>query len=116
MHKPPGPDAPKVLIQWYNYAKWMLERVESFPKSQRFILGQRLANHLMDVLEILVRATYARDKRALLIEANQGIEMTRWIVRMVSDRKLLSAKQFQYSAVQLNECGRMVGGWLKSQS
>ena len=115
MINPPGQDSPKVLIQWYNYTKWMMERVESFPKNQRFILGQRLANHLLDVLETLVKATYARDKRALLVEANQGIEMTRWIVRMASDRKLLGSKQFQYSAVQLNECGRMVGGWIKSQ-
>jgi hypothetical protein len=28
--------------------------------------------------------------------------------------KLLAAKQFELSAVQLNECGRMVGGWLKT--
>ncbi len=31
----------------------MLERVEGFPKSQRFILGQRLSNHVLDVLETL---------------------------------------------------------------
>ena len=52
--KPPGSDAPLVLVKWYAYAKWVLERVESFPKSQRFILGQRLSNHVMDVLETLV--------------------------------------------------------------
>ena len=52
--KPPGSDAPLVLVKWYAYAKRVLERVESFPKSQRFILGQRLSNHVMDVLETLV--------------------------------------------------------------
>ncbi len=29
---------PVVVTKWYAYAKWLLERVESFPKSQRFIL------------------------------------------------------------------------------
>jgi len=115
MLKPPEKEAPKVLIQWYGYSKWILERVESFPKSQRFILGQRLSNHVLDVLELLVKASYAREKRSLLIQANEGIEMTRWIIRMASDRKLLGSKQFQHSAIQLNECGRMVGGWIKSQ-
>jgi hypothetical protein len=52
--KAPANDAPLVLVKWYAYAKWVLERVESFPKSQRFILGQRLSNHVMDVLETLV--------------------------------------------------------------
>jgi hypothetical protein len=113
--KQPANDAPLVLVKWYAYAKWILERVESFPKSQRFILGQRLSNHVMDVLETLVKASYAKDKTALLNQANEGIEMTRWVVRMASDRKLLAPKQFEFSALQLNECGRMVGGWLKSR-
>jgi hypothetical protein len=113
--KQPANDAPLVLVKWYAYAKWILERLESFPKSQRFILGQRLSNHVMDVLEMLVKASYAKDKTALLIQANEGIEMTRWVVRMANDRKLLAPKQFEFSALQLNECGRMVGGWLKSR-
>lgn len=90
--------------------------MESFPKSQRFILGQRLSNHVMDVLETLVKASYARDKSELLVKANEGIEMTRWVGRMAHDRKLLAPKQFEFRAIQLNECGRMVGGWLKSRS
>lgn len=48
---------PIVVTRWYGYAKWVLERVESFPKSQRFIVGQRLSNHVLDVLETLVKAS-----------------------------------------------------------
>ena len=107
---------PVVVTKWYAYAKWVLERVESFPKSQRFILGQRLSNHVMDVLELLVKASYARENKAdLLRQANESIEMTRWVVRMAHDRKLLAPKQFEFSAVALNECGRMVGGWLRQR-
>jgi hypothetical protein len=108
--KSPGSEMPQVVVKWYAYAKWVLERVEGFPKSQRFILGQRLSNHVMDVLETLVKASYARDKMDLLRQANEGIEMTRWVVRMAHDRKLLAAKQFEFSAVALNECGRMGKG------
>jgi hypothetical protein len=112
----PGPETPQVVVKWYAYARWLLERVEAFPKSQRFILGQRLANHAMNVLEMLVKASYAREnKNELLRQANEGIEMTRWVVRMAHDRKLLAPKQFEFSAIQLNECGRMVGGWLRSR-
>lgn len=28
------------VSKWYAYAKWVLERMEDFPKGQRFILGQ----------------------------------------------------------------------------
>ena len=51
-----------------------------------------------------------------MVQANEGIEMTRWAVRMASDRKLLAPKQFEFSSLQLNECGRMVCGWLKSRT
>jgi hypothetical protein len=113
--KPSGNDSTLVLVKWYAYAKWTLERVVSFPKSQRFILGQRLANHVMDLLELLVCACYARESKSeLLRRANEGIEMTQWTIRMCADRGLLAPKQFEFSALHLNECGRMVGGWRKS--
>ena len=69
--KPPGPESPVVLVKWYDYAKWLLERVENFPKSQRFVLGQRLAEQAMDVLDLLVEAFYARDKAEILATANR---------------------------------------------
>ncbi len=69
----------------------------------------------MDVLETLVKVGDAKGKTTLLIHANGDIEITRWVVRMANDRKLLAPKQFEFSVLQLNECGRMVGGWLKSR-
>ena len=37
-------EPPIILVKWYDVAKWLLERVESFPKNQRFVFGQRLAD------------------------------------------------------------------------
>ena len=47
-------DPPVVLIKWYDFTKWLLDRVDSFPKNQRFIFGQRVADHAIDILELLV--------------------------------------------------------------
>ena len=109
------PEAPVVLVKWYDYAKWVLERVESFPKNQRYVLGQRLSQQVMEVLELLVEAAYSREKRDLLATANRKMEVVRWTVRMCKDRNLLSASQFTHSARGLNECGKMVGGWWKAE-
>ena len=56
MPAPQKSELPVVLVKWYDYAKWVLERVESFPKNQRYVLGQRLSAQVMVVLEILVEA------------------------------------------------------------
>jgi len=107
---------PELLVKWYDYTKWVLERVDSFPKNQRFVLGTRLADAVVLVMELLGEAAYAGRvrKRELLEEVNRKIEVVRWLVRLVHDRKLIANRQFLFSARALEECGRMAGGWCKS--
>ena len=54
-----GKDQPEVLVKWYDYTKWVLDRVDGFPKNQRFVLGTRLADAAVKVLELLGEAAYA---------------------------------------------------------
>ena len=111
---PKNPDAPVLLVRWYDYTKWLLERVDSFPKNQRFIFGTRLADAALKIMELLVEASYTRRKSELLRSANVKVEQLRWLVRLAKDRKVITPRQYEYSAGQLTECGRMLGGWLKS--
>lgn len=83
---------PVVLVKWYDTTRWLLERIDSFPKSQRFIFGQRLADHAIEALELLVEASYTSHKRGLPARANRGIEVLRWLVRLAKDRKLFTQK------------------------
>ncbi len=107
--------SPVVLVTWYDTAKWLLERVDSFPKNQRFIFGQRIASDALDILELLVEAAYSRDKVRLLEDANRKLETLRWLLRMATDRKVLTGRQYQHACERLAETGRMVGGWLRQQ-
>lgn len=58
-------EGPVVPIKWCDWTKWLLERVDSFPKSQRFIFGQRVADRAVNALEILVDAAYRSHKAPL---------------------------------------------------
>jgi len=49
--RPRGNEPPILLVKWYDVTKWMLERVDSFPKNQRFIFGQRLADRALNIME-----------------------------------------------------------------
>jgi len=109
-------DPPILLVKWYDLSKWLLARIESFPKSQRFVFGQRLADRTLGVLETLVEAAYTpagRHKAELLARANRELEVLRWLLRMARDRTLLTARQLRHASLALEECGRMLGGWLK---
>ena len=64
----------------YRFVLWLVPTVEKFPRSQKFLLGDRLQATALDVLERLVEATYTRDRRRHLASANLGIEKLRFPV------------------------------------
>ena len=64
MPRPSEP--PIVLVKWYELTKWLPARIESFPKSQRFVFGQRPADRTLGVRGILIansRPTRACSRR-----------------------------------------------------
>jgi len=76
----------------------MLDRVDNFPKNQRFVLGQRLADRAIRVMELLIQAAWAQEKVRLLAETNREMETLRWLVRLAHDRKILTPKQYRAAA------------------
>jgi len=47
------PAASVLLVRWYDYTKWLLERVDSFPKNQRFIFGTRLVDAVLSSVGVI---------------------------------------------------------------
>ena len=60
------PELPPIVTKAYDFTQWLLPRVQDFPRSSRFILGDRLIATMLDILEGLVEASHRRDKRAVL--------------------------------------------------
>jgi hypothetical protein len=54
-------DPPVVLVKWYDFTKWVLGHVDNFPKNQRFVFGQRLADGVITILELIVDAECVND-------------------------------------------------------
>lgn len=111
----PKSDEPIVLTKWYNVCIWILGRVDSFPKNQRFIFGTRLADRSLAILELLVGAAYCQGEKKLVMlkNANREIAVLMWLIRMAKDRKIITVKQYGYICSLIVECGRMLGGWIR---
>ena len=78
-------------------------------------LGDWIVNAALDLLELLVEASYERDKRELLRRANLRLERLRCLVRVSKDLQLLSLRRYEYAAREINEVGTLLGGWIKQQ-
>ena len=103
-----------VFKKWYGILDWILDKGETFPKSVRFTLSSRLSNISMDILEGIIEAIYSKQKTYILKRINLYIEKLRVLFRLSFDRRYISVKQYEYISAELNEFGKMIGGWLKS--
>ncbi|MDP6816345.1 MAG: diversity-generating retroelement protein Avd [Alphaproteobacteria bacterium] len=97
-----------------RFILWLVPTVEKFPRSQKFLLGDRLQATALEVLEHLVEATYTRRRAELLLRANLGVEKLRFLFRLALDLGHLDARRYEHAARSLDEVGRLIGGWRKA--
>jgi|TARA_B100001964_G_scaffold244304_1_gene325227 hypothetical protein len=104
------------ITKSYDVTNWLLNKVESFPRSKRFTLGNRIVNHVLDILESLIEARYSSDKVSILKTANIRIEKLRYLIRLCVDNKIISISSYEYISKEIDFLGRQVGGWLKTRN
>jgi hypothetical protein len=98
----------------YRFLLWLVPTVEKSPRSQKFLLGDRIQATALDVLERLVEATYTRARAPMLVAANLGIEKLRLLFRLAHDLRFLDMRRYEHAARSLDEVGRLIGGWRKA--
>ena len=98
----------------YQLILWLVPTVEKFPRSQKFLLGDRIQSVALDVLEKLIEATYTRDRGSILVRANLELEKLRYMIRLATDLKYLDNRRYEHAARQIDEIGRLIGGWRKA--
>ena len=98
----------------YRFLLWLVPTVERFPRSQKFLLGDRIQGTALDVLEDLIEATYTRRREDRLAQANLGIEKLRFLFRLAHDLRCLDSRRYEHAARCLDETGRRIGAWIKA--
>src|SRR5947207_5389555 len=63
-------DALTVITKTYDLILWSCNHTGKFPRNHRFVLGEGIERNLYDLLEILIRAKYTRNRQELLEQAN----------------------------------------------
>ncbi len=108
-------ETPQILTRIYDLLLYLIPQISKFPRAQKYLLGDRLEMTILDVLELLVEASYSRDKSSLLRQANVKLEKARYYVRLCNDLKLINFKCYQVFSKMINEVGVQLGGWTKQQ-
>lgn len=104
----------KIKQKTEDMIKYGYTALRQFPKSEKFSLAVDLKKTMFAMLEMIIRANRARDKREALYAIDTELEILRAEVRLAMELQFLPFKKYETWSGYLSELGRMIGGWIKS--
>jgi hypothetical protein len=97
----------------YDFSKWLLQHTGKFPKSYRFSVAAKLENLILDFIELTTVANMRKQKLPLLEQADEKLAKLRLLFRLSYEMRFINLKSYEYGSKQMNELGRLLGGWIK---
>lgn len=116
MSEPKEFSYPGIVERSYEFCAWLLPKISKFQKDQRYILGTRLLNSGLDLLEANVDAALAsgQAKLSFVVVAQRRLEHIRFLLRLAYSIRMVNIKSYEYGSRTLVELGKMLGGWMRS--
>jgi hypothetical protein len=76
----------------------------------------RLENGMLDVLRCMTLANHRHKKLPLLNATDEELKVLLVNLRISHDLKFLNIQSYEFAIKSLEEIGKMLGGWIKSQA
>lgn len=112
---PPSPSNLEIPLfgKLYDFYKNLSQVIEKFPKTKRYGLGQKMDQIALELIELIVRASYLQreQKPSVLEKSVVSADLLKILLRLAKDNKALDNKKYLQLESNLQEIGRMVGGW-----
>jgi len=85
-------------------------------KQDRYTIWQRCETMMLDIMEGLLEAGQLSkcDKLPILEKVSLKLNFLRVFIRLMKDVKAIDNKKYVSLQEDIDEVGRMIGGWIKS--
>lgn len=103
----------KIFNKVYDLIGYLHGEIAKFPKSEKPVLGRRIYDSLLQIMEYIVTANEEVDKRLSLKKASIELEKLRIFIRLADDFHLINVKKYGIVSKKIDEIGKMLGGWIK---
>jgi len=105
-----------IFVRTYDFVLWLLPHTARWPKHLRHSLTERLEGTLLDFQREILRANRLRGEARLaaLDEADGLLDAVRMLVRLATDLRCFSTRQYEFAAEKTVEIGRLLGAWRKA--
>ena len=109
------PQSP-LFVKTYDFLLWLIPLTLKFPKSQRFLLAERLSKMALDFYDTILDAVMEPKRQdECLDEADKLLTKIRLYIRLSYDLKCINQRRFEHAARSVNEIGRLIGGWKRKR-
>jgi hypothetical protein len=110
------PQSP-LFVKTYDFLLWLIPLTLKFPKSQRFLLAERLSRMALDFYDLILDAVMEPECQGEhLDEADRLLTKIRLYVRLSHDLGCISPGQLEHAARRMDEIGRLIGGWKRKRA
>ena len=111
----PPPAAPSALLKTKTaYSCWFVI-FNDFPKVYRYTLGGKIEDYFLSLLENIFISIYLPPEQKILrlIIAISKLDGVKFFLQIAWENKCIPNAKYSVLSEQLNEIGRMLGGWKK---
>jgi len=108
-----------IYTKMLEITTWLFAKVNTFPKKQRFVLGQQIENSALCCLRLIIESNNTRASGGglkSLDQLNTELEVLRSLLRMAYELHFIKANSLAFAIKQIDEVGRIRGGWAKHYS
>jgi L-cystine uptake protein TcyP (sodium:dicarboxylate symporter family) len=104
-----------VVVKLFVVYEMTHKFISKFPKQERYSLGEKLGNTILDAIELFVSTNQVSkyEKERLLIKANSKVELLKILFRIVLNCSIIEARQYLEIEAKIQEIGKMTQGWIK---
>jgi hypothetical protein len=108
-------DPTPLFTKTFDFITWLMPVTNRFPRSQRFVVTQRLMDAALNFQELTLEANNLRMPARLekLELADAELDKLRIYWRLALKWHWTSPGQYHHGATMITEMGRLLGGWQK---
>lgn len=98
----------------YDLLLAIFKLTKNFSREFKYTIGETLKNEMIGLITLIYRANTKRDKKDILQEARERIEVVRLFIRLLKDLHQISIKQQVHINELIESISKQLAGWHKS--
>lgn len=104
-----------IVQKIYDFYRDFYLICEKMPKKDKYSIGLKVQSIALELLELTIEASNLNHKEKLipLEKASTKADLLKILIRLSCDIKAIDQKKYIKLEEQLQEIGKMLGGWLR---